>query len=405
MRNIVILFVAAMLMGCYGTDRVDGDPIECSTDCDDGDPCTSDVCDSVAECQHFAIPDCLECDEDSDCMDEDPCTIGSCESGACVQTPSEDPLCSPSCESHLDCDDGDLCTMDVCGFDGACVHDQIDRVLIFFDEDGDGFGGVDSTSTSLHCPATEMPPGYVTNGDDCNDHRADIHPGAEEVCDLIHDNDCDGEIDEGVCEHNCPGESGFCPFEDGVPEGQVAIGLELIYSCVPESPTLWYMESPDEYLLSFATTNLEPGDTIERLAVHQTRGETPIPISGGPAGIVAILWAHGVRDGMSVDAFLGNVAQEDDGGFVFENITMPEIDNPYLKVRIYIGLYSGEVQFGLLNLNDLRVAGKTTTSERCTPEPQLGPHYFSVCPDHDRDDYEADWCGGSDDNDWDPFVH
>ena len=30
---------------------------------------------------------------------------------------------------------------------------------------------------------------------DCNDTRADIYPGATEICDLV-DNDCDGPIDE-----------------------------------------------------------------------------------------------------------------------------------------------------------------------------------------------------------------
>ena len=35
------------------------------------------------------------------------------------------------------------------------------------------------------------------SGEDCNDQDAAINGGAEEVCDGV-DNDCDGEIDEGV---------------------------------------------------------------------------------------------------------------------------------------------------------------------------------------------------------------
>jgi hypothetical protein len=45
------------------------------------------------------------------------------------------------------------------------------------DTDGDGYGD--------HCPA----------GPDCDDGRADVHPGAAEVCDGV-DQNCDGRVDE-----------------------------------------------------------------------------------------------------------------------------------------------------------------------------------------------------------------
>ena len=51
-----------------------------------------------------------------------------------------------------------------------------------FDRDGDGFTSIGSTSGSA---------------DDCNDNDFAINPGAVEICDGL-DNNCDGQIDEGL---------------------------------------------------------------------------------------------------------------------------------------------------------------------------------------------------------------
>ncbi len=46
------------------------------------------------------------------------------------------------------------------------------------------------------CPEDNDGDGYVA-GEDCDDTNAEVYPGAPEVCDYL-DNDCDGEVDEGV---------------------------------------------------------------------------------------------------------------------------------------------------------------------------------------------------------------
>ena len=62
----------------------------------------------------------------------------------------------------------------------------------YLDADGDGYGlSSDSMSTC------EAPSGYVADDTDCDDGDAMINPIASEMCDGV-DNDCDGDIDEGV---------------------------------------------------------------------------------------------------------------------------------------------------------------------------------------------------------------
>jgi hypothetical protein len=70
------------------------------------------------------------------------------------------------------------------------------------DFDVDTYGNL-----AVSTQACSQPSGYVTNGDDCNDYNASIHPGASEVCGNGIDDDCDDEIDEG-CGETCG--NGYC---------------------------------------------------------------------------------------------------------------------------------------------------------------------------------------------------
>jgi len=87
--------------------------------------------------------------------------------------------------------------------DGETDEDALDASTWYRDEDGDGFGVPDETTA-----ACARPEGFVANAEDCDDSRADISPGAEEACDGL-DNDCDGEVDNGI-----PGSDATCAGED-----------------------------------------------------------------------------------------------------------------------------------------------------------------------------------------------
>ncbi len=101
-----------------------------------------------------------------------------------------------------DCDDGDPATNpsadEYCdGIDNDCddyvdEDDALDASLWYLDQDDDGYGAADSTTT-----ACDLPSGYSANPDDCNDDDANVYPYApdDETYNLV-DNDCDDYVDE-----------------------------------------------------------------------------------------------------------------------------------------------------------------------------------------------------------------
>jgi hypothetical protein len=100
---------------------------------------------------------------------------------------------------NTDCDDADPAVnpgaVEVCdGIDNNCDGNIDEGVLPtwYRDNDGDGYG--DPGSSLEQC---DQPAGYVIDNTDCNDADPAVNPGAVEVCDGI-DNNCDGNIDEGV---------------------------------------------------------------------------------------------------------------------------------------------------------------------------------------------------------------
>jgi hypothetical protein len=107
-----------------------------------------------------------------------------------------------------DCDDDDAAVnpnqLELC--DGLAMDDDCDELVddadpeslkldYWPDGDGDGYGDL-ATAPTYTCFDLSVD-GYVLNGDDCNDDRRNVNPGATEICNpSLTDEDCDGDVDE-----------------------------------------------------------------------------------------------------------------------------------------------------------------------------------------------------------------
>jgi len=115
------------------------------------------------------------------------CGVGACAGGVTV--------CSESGTETV-CSTAGNATDETCNeLDDNCDGETDEGVgnIYFIDQDHDEFGDP-TTEPVIAC---EAPPGYVEDNSDCDDTAKNTYPGAPEICDG-EDNNCQGEIDEGI---------------------------------------------------------------------------------------------------------------------------------------------------------------------------------------------------------------
>jgi len=197
-----------------------------NTDCNDADaavnPGATEVCNGVDDNCDGNIDEGVEttfyADADGDGYGDAGSTTSACSAPEGYVT------------DNTDCNDADAAVnpgaTEVCnGVDDNCDGsiDEGVETIFYADADGDGYG--DAGSTTSACSAPE---GYVTDNTDCNDADAAVNPGATEVCNGVDDN-CDGNIDEGVettfyadADGDGYGDAGSTTSACSAPEGYVA---------------------------------------------------------------------------------------------------------------------------------------------------------------------------------------
>jgi hypothetical protein len=132
---------AQVVLGpCKGCDN--------SEDCNDGNPCTDDLCQDQS-C--MTQPNVLPCDDGDSCTTDDFCAASQCMAG----TP-------------IDCDDSNDCTIDSCAAGSGCQHDSVFGQPCKFDVDCQVAGSSRATCEGGFCVC-----GACGTGSDCADLNED----------------------------------------------------------------------------------------------------------------------------------------------------------------------------------------------------------------------------------------
>lgn len=181
------------------------------------------------KCEQNKVMVCSNCDSDHyyDWCEQTDCSKEGkiCENGACKSIPAAcndndkdgygKPASNGCAHKELDCDDAKefihLGALETCdNYDNNC-NGEIDEGC---DDDKDGY--CDKLISVYNSPVNMCSKTNVANGlkgNDCDDTKGEIHPGAVEICGNEKDEDCNGEdlICPLICTDSDKDGFGVCP--------------------------------------------------------------------------------------------------------------------------------------------------------------------------------------------------
>ncbi len=208
-----------------GDACVDGACAGSSTlDCNDDNPCTTDSCDPDGGCVN--LPHSEACDDGNACTKGDYCAAGICISG-----------------QALICDDDNVCTDDSCDVDAGCQFLSNNELC----EDGDPCTFNDQCSEGACTAGTtnDCSDGNVCTQDVCNFDGC-LHPPADGLCDDGDPCTLNDGCSEGLCQGqplaNCGchslGLDGLSSF--GLVPGTTALDLPVTFTV-----EAWFKAAPN----------------------------------------------------------------------------------------------------------------------------------------------------------------
>jgi len=211
---------------------------------------------------------------DQDCSGSDDCYVDADDDGfGAGLAPATTADCSAAGEALVggDCDDARLDVNpdapEICDpddddedCDGLSDDDDDDAVgkrQLYPDDDDDGYGALGSKPVGAAC---DPAPDAVLTNDDCDDVRADVNPGASEICDDDDvDEDCNGVAD------NDDDDAVGAVVQDVDRDGDGYIGTEQELACDPVIDPLPGQDCDDgrDDVNPGATEICDPDDTDE----------------------------------------------------------------------------------------------------------------------------------------------